>query len=83
MSTSPVIVPDGNLTLLARYWLRYEHMVKVGQRIYEVKSAAGVLKSFQNNLVLRCSVISDLLTVLSDRKRTRKSELTRTKRKRH
>lgn len=56
-----MIVPDGNVILLARYWLRYEHMVEVGPMIYEVKSAEGVLKSFQNNIIPHCCVISDLL----------------------
>lgn len=57
-------------------------MVKDGPMIYEVKSAEGVLKSFPNNVVPHCCVISDLPTVLSDKKRARKCELTLTQRKR-
>ena len=37
---------------------------------YEVSSAEGVLKSFQNTIVSHGCVVSDLLTMLSDRKKT-------------
>ena len=83
ISTPPVTIPDDNLFLLSTQWLRYEHMVKVGPMIYEVKSAEGVLKSFQNNIVPYWYVVSDLLTMLSDMKRAGKCELTLTQKKRN